>query len=113
MEVTMRRRLFATAVALLAAASLAPAQDYGPASPLGATDGRTGGCPGCASPFWASAEYLLWWVKAGPLPLPLIATGSTADPLPGALGQPGTSLVFGNTHNDYHTFSGVRIGAGY
>jgi len=65
------------------------------------------------NPFWVNAEYLLWWVKSGPLPVPLVATGPVTDPLPGALGQPNTSLVFGNTHTDFGTFSGVRMGAGY
>jgi hypothetical protein len=62
-----------------------------------------------------SGEYLLWWVKNGPLPVPLVTTGPF-PPLPGVrpgvLGQPGTALVFGLTDLDYHTFSGLRVTAG-
>jgi hypothetical protein len=63
-----------------------------------------------------SGEYLLWWVKSGPLPVPLVTTGPFPPPpgvRPGVLGQPGTALVYGLTDIDYHTFSGVRVTAGY
>jgi hypothetical protein len=63
-----------------------------------------------------SGEYLLWWVRNGPLPVPLITTGPFPSPpgvSPGVLGQPGTALVYGLTDIDYHTFSGVRVTAGY
>jgi hypothetical protein len=62
-----------------------------------------------------SGEYLLWWVKNGPLSVPLITTGPFPAPpgvSPGVLGQPGTALVYGLTGIDYHTFSGVRVTAG-
>jgi hypothetical protein len=64
---------------------------------------------------WVSGEYLLWWVKNGPLPVPLVTTGPFPPPpgvSPGVLGQPGTALVYGLTDLDYHTFSGVRVTAG-
>src|SRR6185312_11587204 len=32
-----------------------------------------------------SADYLNWWVKDAPLPIPLLVTGSLADPRPGIL----------------------------
>lgn len=71
--------------------------------------------PICCEPsqrLWVSADYLLWWVKNGPLGVPLVTTGSLADAAPGALGQPGTRVLFGNNSIDYGTFSGMRIGAG-
>ena len=40
--------------------------------------------------WWVEADYLLWWIKRGPLPTPLVTTGNPKDPQPGALGQPGT-----------------------
>src|SRR5262249_49481049 len=70
--------------------------------------------PPC-SQSWVSGEYLLWWVKNGPLTVPLVTTGPFPPPpgvRPGVLGQPGTTLVYGLTDIDYHTFSGVRVTAG-
>src|SRR5438046_1580140 len=33
--------------------------------------------PECVGPvhYWARAEYLLWWLKGAPLPVPLVSTG--------------------------------------
>jgi hypothetical protein len=61
---------------------------------------------------WVSADYLLWWMKKGPLSTPLVTTGSTDDPVPGALGQPGTRVLFGNSNLNYDTTSGLRLAAG-
>ncbi len=61
---------------------------------------------------WVDGEYLLWWVKQGPLPVPLVTTGSAAAASPGALGQPGTMILFGNSNLDYGTFSGGRLTVG-
>lgn len=55
---------------------------------------------------WVSADYLHWWVKDAPQPL--ITQGSTADPIPGALGQPGTQVVAGGTPQDFGGISGLR-----
>src|SRR5262245_25717364 len=59
-----------------------------------------------SSQLWVSGEYLLWWVKNGPLSVPLITTGPFLPPpgvSPGVLGQPGTTLVYGLTDINYHT----------
>jgi len=61
---------------------------------------------------WGGAEYLLWWVKDGPLPTPLVSTGNPLDPFPGALGQPGTRVLFGGQGLDYGALSGVRLTLG-
>ena len=37
---------------------------------------------------WITPEYLLWWVKNGPLQVPLVTTGSAADPVPGRSANP-------------------------
>jgi hypothetical protein len=116
MEDTMRKRLIASFTALLATACLAAGPEACPIAP-GPCDTPcctcTDACPCGGSPFWASAEYLLWWVKDGPLPVTVVGTGSTADLLPGALNQPGSRSVYGPTALNYGTFSGLRIGAGY
>jgi hypothetical protein len=56
-----------------------------------------------------SADYLLWWVRKGPTPGPLLTVGSPNDAIPGALGQPGTVSIFGDGGLDYGTFSGLRL----
>jgi hypothetical protein len=54
---------------------------------------------------WFSAEYLLWWIKDSPLPVPLLSTG--------AIGAPGTSTLLGNQQIDNEGFQGGRFSAGY
>jgi hypothetical protein len=52
--------------------------------------------------------YLLWWVKDGPAPSPLVTTGNPTNPLAGVLGQPDTRVLFGGSGLDYGAFSGLR-----
>jgi hypothetical protein len=54
---------------------------------------------------------LLWWTKGQNLP-PLVTVGSPNDQLPGALGQPGTLVLLGNTTVDDRIRSGGRLTAG-
>ena len=60
---------------------------------------------------WASAEYLLWWIKDSDLP-PLVTSGSALDPVPGALGQPGTTILFGGEEVDNGQRHGGRFTVG-
>jgi hypothetical protein len=62
--------------------------------------------------FWFRADYLLWWTKDGPLPMPLVTTGPTSATVIGGLGQPGTQVLFGGSNQDYGTASGLRLEAG-
>lgn len=66
------------------------------------------GCDRC-SRFWIGSEYLLWWVKGQPVPVPLATANAGAAPV---LGAPGTVLLYGNSSQDMGTFSGLRITAG-
>lgn len=52
---------------------------------------------GCQSGFqtWFAADLVFWDVKDNRLPLPLVTVGSVLDPIPGAIGQPGTRVVWG------------------
>ena len=43
--------------------------------------------------YWVDAAVLGWKIGNAPQPTPLVTAGSLAAPLPGALGQPGTSGV--------------------
>ncbi len=72
----------------------------------GLTPGRNAPC------FWASAEYLLWWVKNAPEPTPLVTTGSLAGVNPGALNDPTTRVLLGGTNENYGPFSGFRATLG-
>lgn len=62
--------------------------------------------------FWVEAEYLLWAIKKDPLPVPLLTTASFSDPLPGAIGQPGTHVLLGNEHFGMGWMNGFQVGAG-
>jgi hypothetical protein len=64
--------------------------------------------------FEFSAEYLLWWTRGNRLP-PLVTTGPVEVPeaVRGALGAPGTVLLFGNTDAYDETRSGGRFTVGY
>ena len=60
---------------------------------------------------WLSADYLLLWIKDGPLHTPLITTGSQTTL--GVLGNSDTSVVFGDKDIDYHALSGLRLTGGF
>lgn len=67
--------------------------------------------------YWASAEYLLWWVKGAPYPIPIVTTGDPTLGFPntsiaGAIGQPGTQVLLGNGNAGFGAFSGVRLTLG-
>jgi hypothetical protein len=71
-------------------------------------DRRVCGPPGR---FWVSAEYLYWWTKDSRLPA-LVTSGSAADAIPGAIGQPGTQVLFGGDIGGEGQ-SGARFEAGF
>jgi hypothetical protein len=54
---------------------------------------------------WISAEYLIFFIKHGPNPLPLVTAGSP-------LGLSPSRAVFGGHSIDYDTFSGGRLVTG-
>jgi hypothetical protein len=68
--------------------------------------------PSCGT-VWFNADYLVWWMRHAPINAPLVTTGSPADPVPGALGQKNTAVVFGNESVDLGTFSGFRLALGF
>src|SRR5207248_6483013 len=81
----------------------------GCAGDLCAPECVAGCCPRCPGPpgrFWPTAEYLLWWMKNDHLP-PLVTTGPATFPV-GFLGNPGTSIIAGNSDLNKGTFSGAR-----
>lgn len=63
--------------------------------------------------FYSSAEYMLLWTKGDKLP-PLITTGQPGTlTTTGALGQPGTQVLFGDEDVDDDLRSGGRLTVGY
>jgi hypothetical protein len=60
--------------------------------------------------FWFNAEYLLWWIKDAPLPVPLATVNSTGL---GVLTNPNTRVIYGGESQDMGTFSGMRLEAGW
>lgn len=76
--------------------------------------------------FWFRADYLLWKIKDGPLPVLLVTTGDTPNGLPlaipmvilgpgnggGVLGNADTQPVFGLQTFEYDAFSGLRFEGG-
>lgn len=67
----------------------------------------------CGPRFWASADYLLWWFKRSPEPVPLVTSASFNDALPGALGQANTRVILGGRSLDGDPHSGGRFSAGW
>src|SRR5579863_8341068 len=62
--------------------------------------------------FWFQSDYLLWWTKNAPLPAPLVTSGSASDAVPGALGQPGTQVIYGGQSVDLGAANGWRLDTG-
>lgn len=103
----------------LVAAGLASAQEPGPVAPLTTApqlpEVAAMNPASCVQRprVWLSGEYLLWWLKDGPLPVPLVTTGNPANPLAGLLDQPDTVVLFGGSDLRYGTFSGTRWTLGF
>lgn len=78
--------------------------------------GLWNGCWGSGCCFgnrwYGSAEYLLWFIRGQSVP-PLLTSGSVAGSPPGALGQPGTNVLFGNSNLANNPYSGLRLRGGY
>jgi hypothetical protein len=68
----------------------------------------SGLCPDLEE-FWLSADYLLWAMRAERLPA--LVTTSPPNSL-GILGQPGTSVLIGNTDVNQGAFSGGHFAGG-
>jgi hypothetical protein len=63
----------------------------------------------CGEHCWVSADYIQGWMRPGPLTAPLASTGLASDsPNAAAIGQPGTTVLFGNSIN-FRTTPGARL----
>lgn len=59
--------------------------------------------------FWLRTDLLVWWSRPAPLPAPLLTLGSAADAIPGALGQPGTRVLYGGHSVSLPGAGGLRL----
>ena len=76
------------------------------------------GLPLCSPPgrFWLRADYLMWWTNGVQLP-PLVTTSPQGTPVAqaGVLGQPGTTILYGNQtigndmRSGFHTTVGMWL----
>lgn len=62
--------------------------------------------------YWVDAAVLGWKIGDAPQPTPLVTAGSLTAPLPGALGQPGTSVQIGGTSVSLPMELGGRLALG-
>ncbi len=73
------------------------------------------GVPLCSPPgrFWIRADWLMWWTNGEHLP-PLVTSSPQGTPQgqAGVLGQPGTTILFGNSTVYDDGRAGVRIAFG-
>lgn len=70
-------------------------------------------CNGCDhSPEWIQLKYLNWSFKRSPISAPLITSASFNDPIPGAIGQPGTRVLIGNEKQNTKWHHGFQICTG-
>lgn len=72
----------------------------------------SGSCS-CVPRCWGTVEYLLWWFKDAPANGPLVTSGNPAvnHNLPGALGQPDTTVMLGD-RMEFPGLSGGRLTVG-
>lgn len=64
--------------------------------------------------FYASSEYLLWWINKGPVAAPLVTANANPATI-AALNEPGTTIQFGPGSGNgltYRAFSGLRATVG-
>jgi hypothetical protein len=90
---------------------LYPPFDYPAVRPTGPRWQPRNPCP-LSARFWFTADVLLWWTKAAPEPQPLVTTGSASDAIPGALGQPGTQVIYGGNSINLPLSAGMRFETG-
>ncbi len=73
------------------------------------------GVPLCSPPgrFWVRGDWMMWWTNGANLP-PLVTTSPQGTPIgqAGVMGEPGTSILFGNSTVYDDGRSGVRITIG-
>jgi hypothetical protein len=63
----------------------------------------------CPPKLTLQTDYLLWWIKNGPNPQPLVTLGTEESE--GILGNAGTAVIYGGSGWNFGPFSGARLTA--
>jgi hypothetical protein len=66
--------------------------------------------PGCQ--VWAGAEYLMYFMNGSRVPVPLVTSGVSTNPVSGALGETGTQVLLGDQRFNTSTYHGARVRLG-
>ena len=86
-----------------------------PAEDICCDNGCCGVCGDCmkSRDIWVTAEFLMWWGKGTQLP-PLVTTSPQTTPQlqAGVIGQPDTTILYGNLMSGDDLRGGARIGFG-
>ncbi len=64
----------------------------------------------CRPRIAASADYLIWWLSNSPVNVPVVTTGDFTKATAGRIGDPTTTILFGNSSYDMGAYSGGRLG---
>lgn len=67
--------------------------------------------PGCQ--VWAGAEYLMYFMNGSRVPVPLVTSGVSTNPVSGALGETGTQILLGDQRFNTGTNHGARVRLGF
>ncbi len=67
--------------------------------------------PGCQ--VWFGVEYLMFFTNGSRVPVPLVTSGITDNPVSGALGETGTQILLGNQVFNTDTYHGMRVRLGF
>lgn len=59
--------------------------------------------------FQIEAQYLAWFIKKNPLPVPLVTFASLDDAIPGAIGQPHTRILRGKEEIGMEWMQGFEV----
>lgn len=70
-------------------------------------------CRAQTLPYWVHGEFLVWWTKAGNLPVLATTTTSDDPATAGQLGADGTQVVLGNSEYNFGSIPGGRLSAGF
>ncbi|MGE3809520.1 MAG: BBP7 family outer membrane beta-barrel protein, partial [Gemmataceae bacterium] len=69
--------------------------------------------PANAPRFYFSADYLMWWIKDAPVPVPLVVTGGSPANQSPQIGVPGVVTLIGGNDVENQLRHGGRFTAGY
>jgi Putative beta barrel porin-7 (BBP7) len=118
----MRKGFLTSVLTLLACAGSGFAQEGLPSPIPSATWSDVPPVTACCPPSgavsngshaWIAFDYLNWWISPMQINAPLVTTGNPLSPTGGALTDPATRVLFGNSDVDFGPQVGGRLSMGY